>query len=189
MTQVQLHSEFVGREQGYSDHPISRMELPFPLKGLPRKRITLCSLGYEFIGCHIEASLDLAPPVRGRNWWSIWSSVREQQYACGGMPTHRYARVPIAFIRAFDEDMTGDVAKYLLIGCMDHCCMGCEEIGACTLSANEVRVAQFALGRDLPTASSAHPKLNHKDREEILRHAFPDLRNVISKRLDECLNV
>ena len=186
MHQVQLHSEFVGREQGYSDSPISSMELPFPLRGLPKKRITLCSLGYESIGCHLEVDLDLAPPVRGRNWWSIWSSVTEESF---DGPTHRYARVPIAFIRAFDEDMTGDVAKYLLIGCMDHCYIGCEEIGAGTLSVNEIRVAQFALGRDLPTASTAHPKLNQKDREEILRHAFPDLRNVISKRLDECLNV
>lgn len=186
MTTEPLYANFSSRRQGHSRAAMNRVELPFKLKRLPPKRDHICTLGYEGMGYWADVRLELAPPVRGRPWWSIYSFVHEESW---DGPKHNYAGVPIAYLEATDSDSQTDIAKYLLLVSMNECCIGCHRVTVGLLNSFQIRAIQ--LTSDCGAEASGDfqdPNLQVKDREAILRHVFPDLLDTASRRLNEYFN-
>jgi hypothetical protein len=67
-------------------------------------------------GVGFEIELYLAPPLKGRPWWSLWTQVLERN---PDYPSeHIYPGVPTGYLKAFKDDdvntggLKGSDAKY-----------------------------------------------------------------------------
>lgn len=176
-------TELAQREQAYSDWPITRVELPFTLQRLPAKRTYACTVGYESVGFWVDVRFELAQPVKGRPWWSLWAFVHGASF---DGPKHNYPGCPLAYIRAQPNDNEDTITAFLLLQTTDSCCIGFHEVSEGLLNQHQLRAVQFC-GQDSinKTGDFMDPHLVPADRDPILRHTFPDLRDRVAERLDE----
>ena len=139
MTNKATVSKFASREQGYSDSPITRVDLPFRLARLPQRRHEMCRLmENEGQGYSYDVSLYLAPPGRGRPWWSVWSFVSEETWEG---QRNDYEEVPLGFLRYVDGDLEVDVASYLLTQVTKECYLDPENVCPGLLDKLQIRTA------------------------------------------------
>jgi hypothetical protein len=97
--------------------------------------------------------------------------------------------VPIAYLEATDSDSQTDIAKYLLLVCINECYIGCHQVTAGLLNPFQIRAIQLTSDCGVEASGDFQdPNLQVKDREEILRHVFPDLLDTASRRLNEYFN-
>lgn len=159
------------------------VELPFEISRLPVKKTLLYEFDIEWdygTGYHID--LYLAPPNSTRHWWSLWSQTYEQNSLEG--IRNLYPGVPIGYIAAATSDQETDIGKYLLIRAMEAQGHGCAN------SIDEGHLSEADYYAALLSALDCH-QLKKSDieyiranRAEIITSAFPEMREIVTKRID-----
>lgn len=183
MTTHVSYSSLESRPQGYAESLLSSVKFPFRLKQLAPKRCHLCTISWEFIGCHLTVRLDIAPPVRGRPWWTIWSFTHEDSF---DGPRHTYHSQASAFLSADLDDQLETVGQFLLIKCADKFSMDFQEIIPGELSAYQIRAAQCSTSIGLDRSHrSWSPDIKKGDYESIVAAAFPDMQDKVAGQLRE----
>lgn len=159
------------------------VELPFEISRLPVKKTKLYEFDIEWdhgTGFHID--LYLAPPNSKRHWWSLWSQTYEQNTSEG--MRNLYPGVPIGYIAAAASDQETDIGKYLLIRVMEAQGHGwADSIDERHLSTTDYYAALLS-ALDCHQLQKSDIEWIRANRAEIIASAFPEMREIVTKRID-----